>query len=276
MPLRRDISGLDPAPGLLGAVVLHVVLYYLAGMIDPPENEEEEEIVEVEVIELPEPKKPEPKKPPPEIEKEEEPDPPKEQEQEQPKEQPKPKVQPKTKVQPKPEAPQKEAAPPPTPKRFELPPSETIPAGSGGDVKVNTGAGNDGGGNVGSPGGNGDKRGSGGGSGPGGGGTGTVPGEPWSPKNDLYISQQPKVLRVPELECPAVSERQVSGMVVLMVQVQRDGKVRSARVTQKMGHGCDEIAKKALRKAKFAPAIGTDGKAADYELRYEYEFELRD
>src|SRR5690349_3393375 len=268
MPLRRDISGLDPAPGLLGAVVLHVVLYYLAGMIDPPENEEEEEIVEVEVIELPEPKKPEPKKPPPEIEKEEEPDPPKEQEQ--------PKVQPKTKVQPKPEAPQKEAAPPPTPKRFELPPSETIPAGSGGDVKVNTGAGNDGGGNVGSPGGNGDKRGSGGGSGPGGGGTGTVPGEPCGPKNDLYFSQQPKVLRVPELECHAVSERQVSGMVVLMVQVQRDGKVRSSRVTQKMGHCCDEISKKALRKAKFAPAIGTDGKAADYELRYEYEFELRD
>lgn len=275
MPVRRDISGLDPAPGLLGAVVLHVVAYYLAGMIEPPETPEKDEIVEVEVIELPERKKPEPPKPPPEkIVEPEKPEPPKET----PKEEIKPKkVQPKLKAQPKPEPPQQpEAAPPPPPKRFELPASATIPAGSGGDVKVNTGANAQSGTNDGAPSGTGTKSGGGGGNGTGGGGTGTVPGEPWSPKNDLYISQQPKVLRVPELECPAVTERQVSGMVVLMVQVQRDGKVRSARVTQKMGHGCDEIAKKALRKAKFAPAIGTDGKAADYELRYEYEFELRD
>ena len=33
--------------------------------------------------------------------------------------------------------------------------------------------------------------------------------------------------------------------------------------------------KRGLKTAKFAPAMGTDGKAADYELRYEYAFELK-
>lgn len=275
-PSRRE-AGLDPAPGLLVAVVMHIVLYYVAGTIDPPEKPKPRELHVVEVIEVPPPERPKPPPPPPKLE---EPPPP---EQPKPLEAPKPepkvvKKAPKPKVEAKPEPETKtEPAPPPKPKRFELPESQTVPEGQGGDVKVKTGGDTGSGTGDGKPGGTGTKPGTGDKPGSGGGkGTGEQAGTPWAPKNDLYISQQPRALRVPELECPAVSERQVSGTVVLLVQVQKDGKIRSARVTKKMGHGCDDIAKKAMKQAKFAPAVGTDGKPADYELRYEYVFELRD
>ena len=39
---------------------------------------------------------------------------------------------------------------------------------------------------------------------------------------------------------------------------------------------CDAIAVKALKQAKFKAAVATDGKPADYELRYEYEFRPAD
>lgn len=264
--------GLDPSRGLLVAVGLHVLLYFLADAIDPPEPKTRE-LIEIEMLELPPEPKAKPPEPPPKPEPEPEPEPEK-----QPEPEPKP-IKPKTKVTtPKP-TPPAEPEPAPAakpPKRFSLPESETVPAGSGSDVKVNPGPNTSSGSGSGTPGGNGTGKGNGTGSGDGAGGQGTKPGTPWSPRGDLFVAEQPRVLRVPEVECPAVSERQVSGTVVLMVQVQRDGKVRSARVTKAMGHGCDDIAKKALRQAKFAPAVGTDGKSVDYELRYEYAFELRD
>ena len=43
-----------------------------------------------------------------------------------------------------------------------------------------------------------------------------------------------------------------------------------------LGHGCDTIAKKALRKAKFKPARANNGQAVDFEIPYEYEFRLTD
>ncbi|MBC8074316.1 MAG: TonB family protein [Deltaproteobacteria bacterium] len=271
--MRREM-GLDPVRGLIAALAVHVALYFLGGAIERPEPEPRE-IIEVEVIELP--PEPKPEKPP---EPEAPPEPEKPPEPEQP---PEPEVKPKKpppskKIDaPKQPAPAPEPAPAAKPKRFELPASATVPAGSGSDVAVNNGTNTGSGSNSGGGTGTGTGTGTNTGTGPGGGnGTGTKPGVPWAPKNDLYIAQQPRPLRIPELECPAVTDRQIEGTVVLMVQVQRDGKVRSARVTQKLGYGCDDIAKKALRTAKFAPAMGTDGKTADYELRYEYAFELKD
>jgi protein TonB len=79
---------------------------------------------------------------------------------------------------------------------------------------------------------------------------------------------------VPEVKCPAVREQGVTGTVILEVQVQRDGRVRSVTVAKGMGFGCDKIAAAALRKARFEPARSGDGQPADYELRYEYVFEL--
>jgi protein TonB len=106
-------------------------------------------------------------------------------------------------------------------------------------------------------------------------GTGTAQtlGPGWAPTGDLYIATLPKKVRVPEIRCPAVRDMGISGRVLLKVQVRRDGSVRRVAVTDGIGHGCDEIAKKALRGAKFKPAVDTKGKAADYELVYTYVFE---
>jgi protein TonB len=71
-----------------------------------------------------------------------------------------------------------------------------------------------------------------------------------------------------------VQDLHISGTVVLEVQVTREGLVRNARVIEGLGHGCDRVASRALRGARFRPAVDTEGEPTDYELRYEYVFEL--
>lgn len=266
------MSGLDPGRGLVVAAMLHVLAFLAISAIEPPERTTRE-IIEYEVARIPpEEKKPEPPKQQPE------PEPPKEQpEPETPKEQPKPepKVKP-AKPPPKNTPPTPPKAPdsaPPPPQRFKLPASQTV-NGGGSAVKVNTG-------DTATPGRNdGEDRGDPKATGPGKpGGQGTDPTAPagpkWEPKGELYIRKTPDPIRVPELECPAVARERISGTVVLLVQVRRTGAIKSVRVTKKMGYGCDEIAAKALRQAKFAPAIDTSGNPTDYELRYDYEFQLK-
>jgi TonB family protein len=262
MPHARADTGVDPARGLLAACVVHVVAFLAMGAIDPPAPKPE--LVEFEIAELPEP--PKPKEPEPKVEPKPEPKP------EPPKpdpEPPKPKLRPKAPPpKPEPESPPPKPNPDPTPAGdpapFELPEDVTIgpsvPTTPGGDPKGTPG-GKPGGKGKGTPGGTGD-------------GIGKGTGPPWQPKSDLYIAKPPRVVHVSELDCPAVQDLRISGTVVLLVQVRRDGSVKQARVTKGIGHGCDEIAKKALRTGKFAPAVDTNGKSADYELRYEYVFEL--
>jgi protein TonB len=271
---RRE-QGLDPATGIVIALVAHIALFFAVEWIDPPEIPPME-LIEFEIATLPAEREPPPPPPKSEEPKVDIPDPPEEQKavQEVKKEPPKKKTKVEEPKKNEPPATTPNPDPNPKPKRIELPPSQLVPAGGSGVAVAPGGGSGTSGTPGGSPGGSGNKPGSGGG------GSGKAPGPvgtPWLPKDDLHIAQQPRVKSVPEYECPAVSERQVSGTVVLLVQVQRDGKVRSARTSgKKFGYGCDEIAKKALLAAKFAPAMGTDGKAADYELRYEYVFELRD
>ncbi|HFE44868.1 MAG TPA: TonB family protein [Nannocystis exedens] len=149
--------------------------------------------------------------------------------------------------------------------------SNTVQNGNSG-VKVNTGTPGGVPGGTGKP----DSKGTGskGGGPPKGEPGGT--GETWKPRSELAIKTLPKPLKIPVIQCPAVEDLGVEGTVILAVQVRADGKVRRVKVTKGMGYGCDKVAQKALRKAKFRPAIGTDGKPADYELRYEYEFQLDD
>lgn len=96
----------------------------------------------------------------------------------------------------------------------------------------------------------------------------------WQPRADIQIQRLPDPIAVPKIECPAVLEEGISGTVVLEVQVTRSGTVRKVNVVRGIGHGCDRVAAKALRMARFRPAVATDGKSADYELRYEYVFAL--
>ncbi len=268
---ERGDSGIDPARGLLAAVVFHVIVGWAITELEPPVPVKRE-LIEYEVARLPPEPKPEPSKPEPP-----KPEPPKpEPKPEPPKPEPelqKPLPKPKTqKPPPTPQPPQPPSAPP-APQRFKLPPSQSISGGNSG-VKVDSG-------DAATPGRNdGEERGDPKATKPGKpGGEGTdpaaPPGPPWEPKGDIYVRTTPVRIRVPELECPAVARERISGAVVLLVQVRRTGAVKAVRVTKKMGYGCDEIAAKALRQAKFAPAIDTSGKPVDYELRYDYEFELK-
>jgi protein TonB len=97
-------------------------------------------------------------------------------------------------------------------------------------------------------------------------------GPTWTPGSGLYIAQFPMYAKEVKLECPAVREQGVSGKVKLKVQVWRTGKVRRVRVVKGMGHGCDEIAIKAIKQMTWKPAIGSNGKPMDHELVYIYEF----
>jgi periplasmic protein TonB len=274
-PLRHELH-LEPGLGLLVSAGLHVALFFSVGTLDA--RPEPLQLIEFEVAELPLPEEPEDEEPEPdepedeELEEPEVPDEtPEEPEPPPPPDPPKPR---KRKSEPPPEATPPETPPElPPPSRIELPPDQTIPSSSSG-VKVNTGnetrPGSTHGAREGSP------QGKPGGQGrPGGVPEGKGDGEPaWAPKGDLYVARLPHTVHVPEISCPATRELGISGTVVLMVQVRRDGSIRSVRVAKGIGHGCDAIATKALRKAKFKPAVATDGKATDYELRYEYEFEL--
>lgn len=99
---------------------------------------------------------------------------------------------------------------------------------------------------------------------------------PWQPRSELFIKSMPDPLKVPKIDCPASAQLGVQGEVILKVQIARDGKVRSVKVVKGIGHGCDEVAIKALKQARFKPAIGTNGQAVDFELRWEYAFTVND
>jgi protein TonB len=86
----------------------------------------------------------------------------------------------------------------------------------------------------------------------------------------------PEVLDVPMLECPAVRAGETSGTVVLAVQVLETGHVGTIKIVEDIGHGCGEIAARALRDAGFRPATAADGRPVAAEIRYEYEFDRAD
>lgn len=237
--------------GAVGSFAVHVVLAALLSYLSvEPAGPTEPQIDIVEFV-IPEPE-PEPDKPPepvPEVRKDEPP--------------PKPKV----KVKPAPTSSQPVADEPPPPLRFDA--SQTTQTGNSG-VTVQTGT------PGGTPGGTGKPDSQGKGSRPVGSDTGDAGAPAWEPRSELYIRELPAVLNVPQEQCPAVQELGIEGVVILTVQVRRDGSVKDVRVARDIGHGCGKIAARALRKAKFRPAIATNGQPADFELRYEYEFQLGD
>lgn len=254
--------------GAAGSVVVHIVaalaLSFFASRVPEPEPAKEYELTE---FELPEPEpEPEPEKPP-------EPEP-------EPEEPPEPEVIPEVKKEPPPEKPAKRPknvkdAPvddqpvsdePPPPFRMDA--SQTTQNGNSG-VKVTAGT------PGGTPGGTGDPNSRGQGSRPKDSQVGDG-GAAWEPRGELYIRDLPQVLNVPKENCPAVQELGIQGVVILTVQVRRDGSVRDVKVNRDIGHGCGKVAARALRKAKFRPALATNGQPADFELRFEYEFQLND
>jgi protein TonB len=179
---------------------------------------------------------------------------------------PEPKLKPKQKVKETPVSDEPVSDEPPPPMRFDMSNIAQGGGSSGVGVQIGTPGG--------VPGGTGK---------PGGKGKGTRPpdaetgGEvPWEPRSEIFVKKLPAPVKVPKINCPASLELGIEGTVVLKVQVRRDGRIRSVRVSKGFDKRCDKVARDALRKARFKPAVATNGKPVDYELRYEYEFRLTD
>jgi protein TonB len=176
-----------------------------------------------------------------------------------------PEAKPERKVRPAPVSDKPVSDEPPPP--FRVDPGQTVPSGNSG-VSVTTGT------PGGTPGGTGDPNSKGQGSRPKDAPVGNGGDAPWEPRGELYIRDLPQVLSVPQEQCPAVQELGIEGVVILTVQVRRDGSIKDVKVTKDIGHGCGKVAARALRRARFKPAVATNGQPADFELRYEYEFQL--
>ena len=59
----------------------------------------------------------------------------------------------------------------------------------------------------------------------------------------------------------------------LKLGIDENGKVVQVKVIERAGHGFDEAAAKAMRQAKFKPAMTSDGKAVPCSITWTYRFE---
>jgi protein TonB len=107
------------------------------------------------------------------------------------------------------------------------------------------------------------------------GGTGTGP-----------ATSAPRITRRPEVEFEATASypeearrEQVSGVVVLVVQVLASGRVGTVRIKPGTdpGYGLGRAAVEAMRRFRFSPALDQDGRPVGYTIEsYRFRFELPD
>lgn len=90
----------------------------------------------------------------------------------------------------------------------------------------------------------------------------------------LDWSPLPTAISVPRLLCPATAERGVTGVVVMQVEVDADGRVTAVAIRSGFEPECDALARDALLHAEFEPALNPEGQPIASSLRYEYEFAL--
>jgi protein TonB len=96
-----------------------------------------------------------------------------------------------------------------------------------------------------------------------------------APVPEIYISEPPHVVH--EITAPYPPELQrmgIEGVVVATLYIDENGDVRRVKITEKAGHGFDELARDALKKFKFSPGRTSDGKASPTNITYKYRFEL--
>ncbi len=86
--------------------------------------------------------------------------------------------------------------------------------------------------------------------------------------------QSPRILRLywPEYTEKA-RDKKVEGEVVVRAMLQRDGRIRDAKVEKGLGFGLDERAVEATKRIGFSPAQ-LDGKEVDAQVRIVFSFKL--
>ncbi len=96
-------------------------------------------------------------------------------------------------------------------------------------------------------------------------------------REPITVKTLPRPVNVPVLPYPdAARRRGIQGTVVLEVTIGKDGRVVEVKVLKGLGHGLDEVARKALMQARFKPAVGSDGNTMVHKIRYRYTFRLED
>lgn len=91
----------------------------------------------------------------------------------------------------------------------------------------------------------------------------------------VKVKTLPRPVRVPRLAYPERARRRgIEGTVKLEVTVGKDGRVIKVKLIKGVGYGLDQVAVRALKKARFKPAVGSDGKPMVYTIRYRYTFRL--
>jgi protein TonB len=96
-----------------------------------------------------------------------------------------------------------------------------------------------------------------------------------APVPEISISEPPKVAHEVTAPYPPDLQRMgIEGAVVAKLYIDENGDVRRVTITEKAGHGFDELAREALKKFKFTPARTSDGKAVPTNIIYKYKFEL--
>jgi len=96
------------------------------------------------------------------------------------------------------------------------------------------------------------------------------------PVADIYIAKQAENIWAPsgeDIYPPEPKRLGIEGVVRLKVGIDETGRVVQVKVLEKVGHGFDEAAAKAMRQAKFKPAITSDGKAVPSVIIWSYRFE---
>jgi protein TonB len=116
----------------------------------------------------------------------------------------------------------------------------------------------------------------------GGGGAPPPPTQPpprpsWDPAGRGDISRSVQPLNEFRPPYPQQAQRQfIEGVVMLEVQIRRDGTVRSVRILRDPGGGLGEAAAAAIRQVRFRPALDRQGQPVDVIISYNYRFILED
>jgi periplasmic protein TonB len=102
---------------------------------------------------------------------------------------------------------------------------------------------------------------------------------PFTPVADIYIAKYPELLFAPdspdEIYPPEAKRMGIEGIVRFKLGIDEKGNVVRVKIVERAGHGFDERATRAMWRAKFKPAIGSDGRPVPCTHIWGYRFELQ-
>ena len=96
------------------------------------------------------------------------------------------------------------------------------------------------------------------------------------PVAEIYISKHVEKIFMPEgdeVYPPEAKRLGLEGVVRLKLSIDEKGRVVHAKVLDRVGHGFDEAATRAVLQGKFKPAETSDGRAVPSTLIWTYRFE---